>query len=56
MTSEELEQRLYAERMDKTKIDSLVVQLLEFPELVGNLLNATLEQDKSKEIFSECWV
>ncbi|MGD1946283.1 MAG: hypothetical protein ACFB0A_08505 [Croceivirga sp.] len=55
MTSEELEQRLYAERMDKTKIDSLVVQLLEFPELVGNLLNATLKQDKSKENFNACW-
>ncbi|MEO0571764.1 MAG: hypothetical protein AAF039_08665 [Bacteroidota bacterium] len=56
MTSEQLKQRLYAKRMGKTKIDSLVMELLEFPELVGTLLNVVLEQDKSKENFNACWV
>lgn len=56
MTAQELRAQLNSGRLNKSKIEALVKQLAQYPELVGTLLEEVFKEDAVGETFNASWV
>lgn len=56
MTKTHLHQRLNSGRLNKDQINTLVSELILFPQLTGALLDEVFEQDHNGESFNASWV